>query len=470
MIEIVEERCCGCGGCVCSCPVDALSVRCGVVHADESCIGCGMCVPFCPHGALCLPGADKPDFDVDIRPPKGEYDVVVVGGGPAGSIAARIAAEGGASVLLLEKRPVVGAPQLCGEGISLTGLTDVIPDIRESWVSAPIIGAVLVSPNGRRTVVDHPNAGYILDRRVFDRDLFALAAAAGARTMTSAGFIAPIWERDHIVGVRYLNKGKIREVLCRVIVAADGVESDTARALFPKDRIGPDRIHVAAQVVMSGVDVRIGFPEFHIGRGIAPGGYAWVFPKAEPLVNVGVGINPSIVVDPPKTALKLLERFIAGRFGGEGEIIEIASGNVPTSKRLPRIAYRNVLFVGDAGRLTDPVSGGGLANALLSGKFAGETVVESLKYKTTEEIEKRLGDYSSRWDRAKGKQLALYWRAKSIFAKLEDEDLEGICRFIDDRFGHDTFNSIDITGTIRSIIREKRLLFRLVKKLLPGTK
>ena len=464
MIELLPERCSGCGGCVGSCPVGALSLKGGVVQVSESCTECGVCVPFCPHGALHLPNSARSAWPPLLRAPDSEYDIVVIGGGPAGSTAARAAALAGARVLLLEKRPIVGSPQLCAEGISYTGLTDTIPDVADGWISAPIIGAVLVSPAGRRTVVNHPKAGFVLERRIFDRDLFALAAAAGTRTLTSAEALGPIWKNEEIVGVRFSWMGEERKVACKVIIAADGVECSMARALFPKQTIGPNQIHVAAQAVMSGVDVDVGFPEFYIGREVAPGGYAWVFPKAEPLANVGVGINPSLVGDHSRTAWQFLHEFIERRFGGRGEIVEIASGNVPTAKRLDRIAYKNVLFVGDAGRLTDPLSGGGLASALFSGQLAGKIAVESIQREAN--IERHLADYSSAWKRSKDKQFALYWKAKSIFARLDDDDLEGVCRFIDDRFGRGSFDSIDIPGTIKALIREKRLFLRLLSLIM----
>jgi len=456
-----------CGGCTPACPISALDVVHGALKVDESCIDCGKCVPFCPQGALILSGANPAKWPA-FRPPDDNYDVIVIGGGPAGSTSARLLAEDGAKVLLLEKRPVVGHPQLCAEGVSRTGLTDVIPQIEKRWVSAPIEGAVLVSPSGKATTVKHPRAGFILERRVFDRDLFAMAGNSGARTLVSAPAREFIWDGDHIVGVEFEWRGQKAEAFARVFICADGVESAAARQLFPREHLATDQIHVAAQAVMTGVDVHLGFPEFHVGRELAPGGYAWVFPKGEGFANVGLGVNPSLIDDGSITAWNLLERFITKRFEGAGEVIELASGNVPTAKQLEKIAYRNVLFVGDAGRLTDPISGGGIANALLSAKIAAKIAKRALFNDTPEATEKALAEYISEWHKARGKQMAFYLKAKNIFAGLDDEDLEGICRLIDDRFGKGEFESIDIPGAIRSIIKERKLLWRIAKSLLPS--
>ncbi|MCK5832578.1 geranylgeranyl reductase family protein [bacterium] len=468
MISVFNERCCGCGGCCCACPIDAIFIQNSKIRIKSNCTECGKCIPFCPHGALYL--EQKSTSWPAIRPPENQYDVIVIGGGPAGSTAARVAAEKGAKVLLIEKKPVVGAPQLCAEGISHTGLTDVMPIIRERWIAAPIIGAILVSPSGLKTTVRHPKAGYILERRVFDRDLFAMAGEKGVKVLVSATAREFVWEHDCIVGLNIDWRGESLTIKSKIFICADGVEATMAKSLFPREYLAPDQMHVAAQVVMTGINLQEGFPEFHVGKELAPGGYAWVFPKGEDIANVGIGINPSVYLETKATAWSLLKKFIDTRFGNDGEIIEIASGNVPTAKRLEKIAYRNVLFAGDAGRLSDPISGGGLANALLSGKLAGDIAAVSINGKSPEETEKILAVYASSWDRAKGKQMSFYWKAKNIFASLENSDIESICKIIDDRFGRNSFDGIDIPGTIKAIISERKLLWRFAKSLLPSKK
>jgi len=464
VIKVSVGRCVACGGCVPICPIDALEIRHNELIVSDRCTDCGICAIACPHGAL---GSEPPPDLPEIRRADKNYGILVIGAGPGGSTAALTAASEGAKVLLLEKKAVVGAPQLCAEGVSRSGLEDIYPNIRPNWVAAPIEGAVLVSPSGARTVVKHPKAGYVLERRVFDRDIFQIAAAAGAHTLVNAPAESPIWERDHIVGVQYTHLGSKRNVYAKVIIAADGVESGVARWLFHENHMTDKEIHVAAQVVMSGIDVELGFPEFHIGRKVAPGGYAWVFPKGDKWANVGLGINPSIKASRGTTAWDFLRKFIDSRFGDLGEIIEVASGNVPTARRLPGIAYRNVLFVGDAGRLTDPISGGGIATALLSGRIAGKLAAEAIQKEDPERVESALGSYSRLWDKAKGKQLAFYSRGKEIFSRLPDPELEGICHFIDEQFGHGSFESIDIPVAIRAILKRKSLVWKMFKALFP---
>ena len=116
-----------------------------------------------------------------------DYDLLVIGGGPAGAIAARTAAQAGHSVLLVEKRPAIGAPVRCAEGIGKEALAEfVTPD--ERWIAVELKRAEIVAPDGATMMLEAAMAGskigYIIDRKVFDRELVWQAADAGAVSYT----------------------------------------------------------------------------------------------------------------------------------------------------------------------------------------------------------------------------------------------------------------------------------------------
>lgn len=110
-----------------------------------------------------------------------DYDVIVVGAGPAGSVTAKIAAEKGCSVLLIEKRQEIGDPVRCGEACSKDTITRHI-DLDPKWISAEVSGTRLFSPDGTSIImnegVDKP--GVVLERKMFDMALARKAAEAGA--------------------------------------------------------------------------------------------------------------------------------------------------------------------------------------------------------------------------------------------------------------------------------------------------
>ena len=114
---------------------------------------------------------------------KKHYDLLIIGGGPAGAIAARTAAKAGLSACIVEKRPAIGAPVRCAEGIGMESLAEFVePD--PCFISAEMQRAAIVAPDGTTMMLDSQSAGgkvgYVLDRKVFDRELVWQAAEAGA--------------------------------------------------------------------------------------------------------------------------------------------------------------------------------------------------------------------------------------------------------------------------------------------------
>ena len=131
-----------------------------------------------------------------------EYDVVVVGAGPAGSTAARFAAENGASVLVIEKRQEIGAPKRCAEGLNREVLEGLGVPISEKYTTSNISGAILYSPKGKKVVLDKVGEGFVLERKVFEKHLAALAIRKGAKYMVKTTVTDVLKDRGRVVGVK----------------------------------------------------------------------------------------------------------------------------------------------------------------------------------------------------------------------------------------------------------------------------
>ena len=155
---------------------------------------------------------------------KNEYDIIVVGAGPAGSMAARFAAEQGVSVLMLEKDRDVGYPVRCGEAISKAGVEEFIPS-DDKWIAAKISKFSFNAPDGSEAIIDFGDAGYVLERRSFDYELARTAAEAGAEILTRAYVNGLLFDDGKVSGVKYEINGEQKEVKAKVVIAADGVES-----------------------------------------------------------------------------------------------------------------------------------------------------------------------------------------------------------------------------------------------------
>ena len=261
---------------------------------------------------------------------KGEYDVIVVGAGPAGSIAAKTAAENGLDVLLIEKRQEIGDPVRCAEGVVKENLEEFLePD--PIWICTEISGARLFAPDGPMlTLTDDRTIGYILERKLFDRALARSAAAAGAEVQVKAQATSLIKENGLVHGIKGKRMGDDFEAMAKVVVGADGIESRIGRWAGIDTTLKLKDVGSCAQFLVTGIDVETLYCDFYPGNAIAPGGYAWVFPKGKGEANVGLGILGSRLKD--KRPIQYLREFVDRKFPG-GKVIESVAGAVSGIQR-----------------------------------------------------------------------------------------------------------------------------------------
>lgn len=158
--------------------------------------------------------------------------MVVIGAGPAGSITAKTAAEKGLSVLLIEKRQEIGDPVRCAEGVSKVCLKKHI-DLDDRWICADVKGSRIFAPDGTMIEMAEEVAGaevgYVLERKLFDRALAYESAKAGVEVFVKTRATGLIIEDGFVRGVRIMHRGEEREVRCKIVIGADGVESKVGR-------------------------------------------------------------------------------------------------------------------------------------------------------------------------------------------------------------------------------------------------
>jgi len=287
------------------------------------------------------------------------FDVVVVGAGPGGSLAARFAAEGGAKTLLLDQRAELGHPVQCGEFLpTARELKDLLPcpevideayQIPEETVLRSTETMVCVSPYGRR--YRFPLEGVSVSRRSFDKALALRAEGAGAELRFPAG-------------VTRVERGEIglaggEKISTKVVIGADGPLSTVARSLGYGV---PRALYRMITATVSGAFP----PEIALFFGtIAPGGYAWVIPKADE-ANVGLGV---LQIPPGRTLSTLLDAFL-DRFQ-LGKAFARTRWWVPIGPPPATAVAAGALFVGDSANLVMATNGGGIPTAMVSGRDAG---------------------------------------------------------------------------------------------------
>lgn len=297
---------------------------------------------------------------------KYECDVVVVGAGPGGSMAARYCAEGGLDTILIEKKAEIGAPLRCAEGVSKKWLEEVKVTPDPTWIRADMKGAIIKSPQGTSFQLDESKAGaevgYVLERHLFDKALARDAANAGAKIMMRTSCTGIIREGGKIVGITGKSMGEEIEIRAKCVVAADGYESQVGRWAGIDTNLKLNDIDSCIQYRMCNIDITPDYCEFVIAS-VAPGGYVWIFPKGEKVANVGIGVMGKLCTK-GADAKYYLDKFIAEhpRFKN-GQILEIMGGFVSTCPGLDCAVDDNIILVGDAARIIDPITGGGICHA-----------------------------------------------------------------------------------------------------------
>jgi len=382
------------------------------------------------------------------------YDIIVIGAGPAGSVAARFAAQGGARVLMLERDREPGIPVRCAEGVSDAGIKPFInPDPR--WIAARIDGARLHAPCGEWVDMTHVGTGYVLERRIFDTELANLALRAGTRLLCKADAVGLLKEEGRIAGVQYRVGGVLHEARCRIVIGADGVESRVGRWAGMRTAVSLSDIDTCAQYTLAGIQTVPNLCEFYFGRQVSPGGYVWVFPKSPDTANVGIGISGNLAA--AKGPREYLDEFMEQRFPN-ARINCITYGGVPTSASLKDISGDGILLVGDAARQVNPITGGGIVQAMVGAELAGRTAARAIA--TGDVSHKALREYDKLWMNALGNTQRTMWSLKERFLNMTDERFDNLVR----TFQNLPQDQFDLKSLFKEAIREDPKLVAEVAK------
>ncbi len=350
----------------------------------------------------------------DRRSKRIEYDVIVVGAGPAGAVAAKTAAEHGARVLLLEGRREIGRPVQCTGLLSVRGF-------RASGASRGVIlreirGVYAYGPNGRRLALEksEPQA-YVIDRDRFDIDLVGQAVSAGVEVRVKAPAVGleP--------GALHVNtNGRSVAIPTKIVIGADGPRSGMARwARLP----APSKTIIGVQATITPYETdRDECVEVILSQRIAPHFFAWAVPSTPGAARVGLG------TDDPKAAKPLFDLWLSERFP-ESEIVGYSSGSIPIGPASKTVAD-GVLLVGDAAGQAKPTSGGGIYTGITCAKIAGEVAARAAL--SGDVSETTLAEYEHRWRALFDRELRFGLLAHRIYGQLSDEEIERFFAAADD--------------------------------------
>lgn len=368
---------------------------------------------------------------------KEKYDIIIVGGGPGGTTAAFYAASGGANVLLLEKKREIGFPIRCAEGIGEAGLKEFLnPDPK--WAVHKIKSCRLIAPDGNKVTAKNIEFGYILNRRVFDYLLAEMASEKGAEITTGIYVNGIIIDNGTVNGVRCEHLGKKFSINSKIVIGADGVESRVGRWCGIKSNINLRDIETCAQVTISSEKIEPGIIECYFGKEIAPGGYAWIFPKGEHIANVGLGISG--IHSGKKSPLNYLNDFLKKHFS-DASILTRLAGGVPCALSLKKITADGLMLVGDAAHQANPITGGGIVNAMKAGRIAGKVAAEAVL--DGDVSEKILKKYPEQWNKTVGEINKRCYRMKEVIFRFSDKSLNAIAKTFNEN-SHENLTIKDI--------------------------
>jgi menaquinone-9 beta-reductase len=320
------------------------------------------------------------------------FDVLVIGSGPAGSIAALVLARGGARVALVDKS-TFPRDKACGDLIGPRGvqlLQDLKLDIPDT---ARVTDMLVVGPTGNRVRLPaaagrtYPGYGIVVQRSRFDAALQRAALDAGAEFIRGRAD-EPIADDGRLDGFSLSSASRAtRHVRARVIVGADGA---TSRVADVAGLVEPDRV-LWGFAVRTYVDEPIEVPHIMFWTPVPRAGlngYGWVFPAGEGRANVGLGVGVLADRTAGRRAARDLDAFLdhAARVGVLNGPTRGASPMRPFGAWLKMglvgttPARDRVLLVGDAAGLVNPLQGEGIAQAMDSGRAAAVAILGGVEH------------------------------------------------------------------------------------------
>lgn len=325
-----------------------------------------------------------------------ERDVIVVGAGPAGATAAATLAQKGYDVLLLD-RYQFPRDKTCGDAVPAgaiellwrLGMREKIEKAVERGELYPLDGMLLVSPRGHELHAKFQRGkegseSYVAPRIYFDALIQEHAVASGAEFCQGQAKV-PIVENGKVVGIRAQANGRTHDLRARLVIGADGVTSVVARHLRPKNEKHKDEHRaVALRAYIEDIEELPKEVEFYLYKDILPG-YAWIFPIGKNKANIGLGMRLDHFRKRKYNLEQMLQDFlerpeIKKRLLRGGQLRDVATWQLNFgSQKNMRYVFDGALLVGDAAGFINPLTGGGIHNALVSAELAAQVADEALQ-------------------------------------------------------------------------------------------
>ena len=314
-----------------------------------------------------------------------KWDVIVVGAGAAGCLAAECTARKGLKTLIIERKPMEKIGQkTCGDGIGIHHFKKLKLDTPKGEELADIMEGIMVHSPDDQTVfriASEEYSGFVVNRREFGQRLLRYALDKGAELYDSSN-VRDATVTDEAVKLKYRRNGKLEEVTASVIIDASGMNGIVRKKLASLIGVSPTA-HISdleicyREIVKVKEPIPDKFGHIYLNQELSPGGYIWIFNHGENVINVGLGIQMSRKINPKE----IYDKFIIKKFNmlKDRKVIHAGGGVVAVRRPFEYLAWNRVMFAGDAAYTVNPIHGGGIGSSMLSGRLAGETAVEAFE-------------------------------------------------------------------------------------------
>jgi menaquinone-9 beta-reductase len=309
-----------------------------------------------------------------------QFDVVICGAGPAGCTAALALADSGLKVAVLEKHKYP-RDKVCGDAIAayvpnvLNSINPKFRDALSGFKASEVVNICrIVAPNEKAIDVTYKKGGFISKRIDWDNFLFELAASEKNITFFLGHSVSEVTVEINRKEASVLANGT--SFKCSVVIGCDGAHSVVKKYLQP-EKLDLDHHAGAVRAYFKNVS---GIPEktfeLHFLKGLLPG-YFWIFPLPDNTANVGLGLLSSRISKKKVGLREKLNDIITGvpyvseRFKHAEIVSKVEGFGLPLGSRKVSLSGDHFLLCGDAGCLIDPLSGEGIGQAMVSGRYAG---------------------------------------------------------------------------------------------------
>ncbi|MBS7653583.1 NAD(P)/FAD-dependent oxidoreductase [Candidatus Bathyarchaeota archaeon] len=389
-----------------------------------------------------------------------ESDIAVIGAGPAGLIAAREASLRGAEVSVFEEHNEIGLPCHCAGLISIKGLHDIGIPLHGAYVQNKIRGACFYSPSNLSfTIEGNDYVAYVVNRRALDCFLAEQALKSGSRIILNSRVQSVKRNGGWVLNINGRDNFK-----AKLLIDAEGALPRVLKATGLKILDKKDFLN-GLQIDISGVKIDPERVEVHLGRGVAPGFFAWVIPLNDEEARVGLACKNSNLKN-------LLFSFIKKRFRyfERMSMHSFYSGFIITCGPIEKTYSDGLIVVGDAAGQVKPISGGGVVFGGICASIAGRVASEAIKRNRLEE--KFLKTYENEWKAKFGKEFKIALLARNILNRLSDRDIDKIFSIVIKEKIHNEISAegdVDFQGTSIWKIMGKGRFLRFLPTLLKAT-